>query len=115
MYFVSYNSVNEQQSVSFLFIEGSVIWPLENITVMEGTNVILNCSTTPGIPMPSVSWLEVNTGNRSFENPLVLTSVSRDKAGEYKCEASNVCKNDSKSSILIVNCKYEILKFSKIE
>ena len=64
--------------------------------------------------MPSVSWLEVNTGIRSFENPLVLPSVSRYKAGEYKCEASNVCKNDTKSLILTVNCKYEILEFRKI-
>ncbi|XP_068685516.1 uncharacterized protein [Montipora foliosa] len=91
--------------------EGSVIWPLENITVMEETNTILNCSTTPGIPMPSVSWLEVKTGNRSFENPLVLSSVSRDKAGEYKCKASNVCKNDTKSLILTVNFKAEIVDF----
>ncbi|XP_068685505.1 hemicentin-1-like isoform X2 [Montipora foliosa] len=89
---------------------GSVIWPLENITVMEGTNTILNCSTA-GFPMPSVSWLEVKTGNRSFENPLVLSSVSRDKAGKYKCEASNVCKNDTKSLILTVNFKADIVDF----
>ena len=56
--------------------------------------------------MPSVSWVEVKTGNRSSENPLVFTSVSRKQAGEYICEATNPCGNDSKTVTLSVNCKY---------
>ena len=56
--------------------------------------------------MPSVSWLEVKTGNRSSENLLVFTNVSRKQAGEYICEATNSCGNDSKTVILSVNCKY---------
>ena len=56
--------------------------------------------------MPSVSWVEVKTGIHSFENPFVFANVSRMQAGEYICEATNPCGNDSKEGILIVNCKY---------
>ena len=56
--------------------------------------------------MSNVSWLEIKTGIRFFENPLALTNVRRKQAGEYKCQASNPCGNDSKSVILTVNCKY---------
>ena len=68
-------------------------------------NAALNCTVT-GIPMPSVSWLEVKTGNRFSENPLAFANVSRKQAGEYICEATNPCGSDSKKVILSVNCKY---------
>ena len=55
--------------------------------------------------MPNVSWLEVKTGIRFLENPLVFSNVSRKQAGEYIRHASNPCGNDSKSGILTVNCK----------
>ena len=71
---------------------------------MEGTNAALNCVVT-GIPVPSVSWLEVKTGNQSSQNPFVFASVSRKQAGKYICHASNPCGNDSKSGILTVICK----------
>ena len=87
------------------FSEGSAIEQLQNVTAVEGMNATLNCTVT-GIPMPSVSWFEVKTGNRFSENPLVFANVSRQQAGEYICEATNPCGNDSKKGILIVNCKY---------
>ena len=72
---------------------------------MEGKNAIINCAVT-GIPVPSVSWLEVKTGTRFFGNPLALTNVSRNQSGEYICQASNPCQNNSNSGILTVNCEY---------
>ena len=72
---------------------------------MEGKNATLNCAVT-GIPMPSVSWIEVKNRNRFFGNPLVLAHVRRTQAGDYLCEANNTCGNDSKIGILTVNCKY---------
>ena len=89
----------------FLFdTEGSVIQALTNITVIEGENSTLTCHVS-GTPMPSVSWTEVTTGYRTEGNIRVLVNVSRSDAGEYKCEASNFCGNDSKSTFVIVNCK----------
>jgi len=96
--------------------EGSAIKQVENGTAVEGKNATLNCSVT-GIPMPSVYWLEVKTGTRFFENPLALTNVSRNQSGEYICQGSNPCGNDSKSGTLTVNCEYVcfriLLKFEE--
>ena len=72
---------------------------------MEGNIATLSCVVT-GIPEPSVSWLEVKTSTRYFGNTLALINVTREQAGDYICEANNTCGNDSKSGILIVNCKY---------
>ena len=72
---------------------------------MEGKSATLSCAVS-GFPEPSVSWLEVKTSTRFFENPLPLTNVSRNQAGDYICEAYNTCGNDSESGILTVNCKY---------
>ena len=81
-----------------------MIQALTNITVIEGENSTLTCHVT-GTPMPSVSWTEVRTRDRTEGNIRVLVNVSRSDAGEYKCEASNFCGNDSKSTFMIVNCK----------
>ena len=81
-----------------------MIQALTNITVIEGENSTLTCHVT-GTPMPSVSWTEVRTRDRTEGNIRVLVNVSRSDAGEYKCEASNFCGNDSKSTFMIVKCK----------
>ena len=85
-------------------VEASAIQALTNITVTEGENSTLTCRVS-GTPMPSVSWTEVRTGDRTDGEILVLVNVSKSDAGEYKCEASNFCGNDSKSTFVIVNCK----------
>ena len=96
--------LNVQSSLFLFDAEGSVIQALTNITVIEGENSNLTCHVS-GTPMPSVSWTEVRTSNRTEGNIRSLINVSRSDAGEYKCEASNFCGNDSKSTFLIVNCK----------
>ena len=85
-------------------VEASVIQALINITVIEGENSTLACHVS-GIPLSSVSWTEVRTGDRREGNIRSLINVNRSDAGEYKCEASNFCGNDSKSTFVIVNCK----------
>ena len=85
-------------------VEAPVIEALINTTVIEGKNSTLACHVS-GIPLPPVSWTEVRTGDHTEENIRSLINVSRSDAGEYKCEASNFCGNDSKSTFVIVNCK----------
>ena len=66
--------------------------------------------------MPSVSWVEVKTGNHFSQNPFMFANVSREQAGEYICHARNPCGNDSESGILTVNCKYiYFLEYAKLE
>ena len=85
-------------------VEASVIQALINITVIEGENSSLTCHVS-GTPMPSVSWTELRTGDRTEGSIRSLLNVSRSGAGEYKCEASNFCGNDSKRTFVIANCK----------
>ena len=58
-----------------------------------------------GSPVPSLSWIEVRNGSRTDGNVRELINIRRSDAGEYKCEASNLCGNDVKITFLIVNCK----------
>ena len=81
-----------------------MIQALTNITVIEGENSTLTCHVS-GTPTPSVSWTEVRTGHRTEGKIQAVANVSRSDAGEYKCEASNFCGNDSKSTFVIVNFK----------
>ena len=82
----------------------SKVYPLENITVMEGENRTLNCNVS-GSPVLTVMWTEVSSSSQSNGSMLSLTNISRNDAGEYKCEATNDCGNSSASTFLTVLCK----------
>ncbi|XP_022793088.1 hemicentin-1-like isoform X3 [Stylophora pistillata] len=90
----------------------SKVYPLENITVIEGENRTLVCNVS-GSPLLDVTWTEVNPGSQSnVKNMLYLTNISRNDAGEYKCKATNDCGNSSASTFLTVYYKPENFKFT---
>ena len=89
---------------SLYVVQSAITQSLNNITVIEGENQTLTCAVT-GSPAPSVSWTAISTGSRSEGNTRELIYVSRNDSGEYKCETSNVCGNDTKSIFLTVHCK----------
>jgi len=82
----------------------AVVYPLENITVTEGENRTLTCNVS-GSPTLSVTWTEIKTGISTMGITRELADINRDESGEYKCEASNSCGNDTASTFLIVQCK----------
>ena len=82
----------------------AVVYSLENITVTEGENRTLTCNVS-GSPTPSVTWTEVKTQIRTMGITRELIHINRNESGEYKCEASTSCGNDTKSTFLIVQCK----------
>jgi len=58
-----------------------------------------------GFPSPNVSW--INSNNNELMKAGVtwtLPSISRNYSGEYKCIASNTCGNDSKTTVIDVQC-----------
>ena len=65
----------------------------------KGGTVTLYCDVS-GSPTPSVSWTHVNTGNKRFNKTWVITDIKIDDLGQYKCEASNMYGNDSKSTFI---------------
>ena len=72
--------------------------------MMEGVNRTLTCNVS-GSPVLTVRWTEVSSRSQSNGVKRYLTNISRNNAGEYKCEATNDCGNSSASTFLIVLCK----------
>ena len=83
----------------------SKVYPLEDISVIEGENRTLTCNVS-GSPVLTVTWTEVSRGSQSSGVMRYLTNISRNNAGEYKCEAANDCGNSSVSTFLTVRCKW---------
>ena len=77
---------------------------MENIAVTESENSTLACNVS-GSPTLSVTWTEVKTGIRTIGITRELININRNESGEYKCEASNSCGNDTARAIVIVQCK----------
>ena len=88
----------------FLITVPASIQPILNEQPIEGGNLNLSCNAS-GIPPPTVSWVNVSSGQRRNGSVLVLTNINRNEAGEYKCEASNECGNVSVSANIDVHCK----------
>ena len=82
----------------------SSIQPIGDEAIIEGGNVTLSCSTS-GIPSPSVWWIKVSSGQGNNGTELVFKNINRSEAGEYRCEASNLCGNATESARVDVLCK----------
>ena len=82
----------------------SKVYPLENITVIEGENRTLTCNVS-GSPVLAVTWTKAGSRNQSIGIMLYLTNISRNNAGEYECKATNDCGNSSAGIFLNVLCK----------
>ena len=72
--------------------------------MVEGENRTLTCNVS-GSPVQTVTWTEVRSSNQSKGVMRYLTNISRNNAGEYKCEATNDCGDSSSSTLLTVLCK----------
>ena len=78
------------------------------ITVNQSDNFACECNGTNGNPPADVTWYnssgQIVTGKEKAI--LVLSNVSRDDNGTYKCEAKSHENAKNEISIeLIVNCK----------
>ncbi|XP_022793275.1 hemicentin-1-like [Stylophora pistillata] len=80
-------------------------------TVVEGYPYNLSCEVS-GVPEPSVSWIKVSNGERHAGKLLNFTSISRNDAGNYTCEASNRCGKDSKTEAMDVFFGPELTQFT---
>ena len=76
---------------------------------IEGLPYNLSCEVS-GDPVPSVSWIKVSSDEQWVGKILNFTSISRNDTGNYICEASNRCGNDSKTVSINVFCKYYVLQ-----
>ena len=58
-----------------------------------------------GFPEPVVSWINVQSGLSIAGNVIMFVNISRQRAGEYRCKASNPCGNAIESGTIDVQCK----------
>jgi len=87
-----------------LFAVPSAIQPIQDVNVTEAGNLTLLCNVS-GIPPPIVSWIKVGGDVITSERELVFTNINRTQAGQYKCEASNLCGNASETAKIEVQCR----------
>ncbi|XP_068686284.1 uncharacterized protein [Montipora foliosa] len=75
----------------------AVITPISDKVITEGANLTLSCQAT-GVFPPTVFWVKTSSGQRTNGTELVLKNISRNEAGDYRCEARNLCGNASESA-----------------
>ncbi|XP_022803126.1 hemicentin-1-like [Stylophora pistillata] len=95
--------VGNPSSVDGVFISSN--------TAVEGYPYHLSCEVS-GVPVSSVSWIKVTSGERHAGKLLNFTNISRNDTGNYTCEASNRCGNDSKTEAINVFFGPEITQFT---
>ena len=61
------------------------------------------------MPPLMVSWIKPNDQSVAGK-VLKFMNINRSEAGEYTCEASNVCGNATEMARIDVQCKHFILK-----
>ena len=78
--------------------------------VTEGDNVTVSCNAT-GSPTPETVWIREKTGEiLSYSKIHQITGINRNETGAYVCLAWNgIGKNNSKSCLVVVQCKCTIL------
>ena len=82
----------------------ATIQSIEDQFIIESHNTSLFCNAS-GTPRPTVSWINVASGQRTNSSELEFTKISRSEAGEYRCEASNDCGSAVEAVNVTVLCE----------
>ena len=80
------------------------IHSIEDQFVVELRNTSLICNAS-GTPQPTVFWINAASGQRTNSSVLKFNNISRNEAGEYRCEASNDCGSAVETVNVTVQCE----------
>ena len=82
----------------------ATIQSIEDQFIIESHNTSLFCNAS-GTRRPTVSWINVASGQRTNSSELEFSNISRSEAGEYRCEASNDCGSAVEAVNVTVLCE----------
>ncbi|XP_015771107.1 PREDICTED: hemicentin-2-like isoform X8 [Acropora digitifera] len=95
------------RNISVFVNDPPSIEPLRNLTVKPGDNITLTCVVS-GKPSTSVSWTQVSTAIQHHDEAWEITNIEVHGLGEYRCNASNSCgQNSDKLTLAYVGGKCE--------
>ena len=81
-----------------------------NHTIVEGSNLTLQCTVAAANPEPNITWYSVTANSIALAQGVNLTfiNISRTDAGKYYCVARNRVGKPATSGVSEVNvlCKY---------
>ena len=80
------------------------IQSIEDQFVIERRNTSLICNAS-GTPQPTVSLINVASGQRTNSSVLDFININRSESGEYRCEASNDCGSAAEAVNVTVLCE----------
>ena len=89
--------------VQFFIFYYEGVQAIDNKTVTEGGNVTLTCQTFGG-SFQRLTWFKPD-GQSGDKNVLELVNISRNEAGEYRCEVHSECGNETETVNIDVQCK----------
>ena len=89
--------------VQFFIFYYEGVQAIDNKTVTEGGNVTLTCQTY-GRSFQRLTWFKPD-GQSGDKNVLELVNISRNEAGEYRCEVHSECGNETETVNIDVQCK----------
>jgi hypothetical protein len=99
----------------FISLDPPFVSPLSKQDIIEGRDLSVTCSITPGNPSSStIFWTKVGLPGFRQEGPtLQLPGINRTSSGNYSCTAENKYNNDEKgtadqSMVVNVLCKYHL-------
>ncbi|XP_022799301.1 hemicentin-2-like [Stylophora pistillata] len=98
------DNVTSSNNVTVAVNEPPALEQLQNVSVDEGGNLLVECDVTAGTPFPTVFWENFKSGQVVKGKMLNITNITRNQT-EYRCIANNSC--GGKWATMFIDVQYK--------
>ncbi|XP_022802711.1 hemicentin-2-like [Stylophora pistillata] len=98
------DNVTSSNNVTVAVNEPPALEQLQNKTVDEHENLLVECNVTAGTPSPTVFWENIKSGHVIEGKLLNVTNITRNQT-DYRCIANNTC--GGKYATMFIDVQYE--------